>query len=140
MEKAAHVCRWMLAKVIDDSVSDRGSTRQTGQRGVSGRGCRVQETTNNSSLSAVPLQRCDARVVAARQISASRCNSPRETYVSTARSFVRSLISQPESRALEPGVSNVCWIYVGVRVGVSKGKFVRTRKRARNAFSASQGS
>lgn len=60
--------------------------------------------------------------------------------VSTARSFVRSLISQPESRALEPGVSNVCWIYVGVRVGVSKGKFVRTRKRARNVFSASQGS
>lgn len=56
---------WMLANVIDDSVTGRRSTRRTGQRGVSVAGCRVQETTNNSSLStAVPLQRCAAHVVA----------------------------------------------------------------------------
>lgn len=55
----------MLANVIDDSVTDRRSTWRTGQRGVSVAGCRVQETTNNSSLSTVvPLQRCAAHVVA----------------------------------------------------------------------------
>lgn len=56
-KRGRRVCRW---NVIDDSVTDRRSTRRTGQRGVSVRDaeCRRQRIIHPS------VQRCAAHVVA----------------------------------------------------------------------------